>query len=302
MHGERKEVKCPLPPGLQPIPLAFAQAPGTTLGRGSGTSTRCTMLCSQGIPPQTHTGPDQPHATWLATTTTRHCQPPPPPLATTTTASHYLLLLAATATAVNHHHWPLPTTAGHHCHCWPPLPRLHHRRTAAEPPHTARCFLTEHCTGIAQCTGRCPPHSAARALPHARCQPRGAVSPPGPAVPPYPGRHPEDGLRLLEEIHGVDGAPRPARSERGSFHLPPPPVPLQPRRARPAPAARLPARPPRAPPAWARPQRRVRAAGGTTRRVGEGGTGRCARPARLTAPPAASQSGAPGRRGQAGTP
>lgn len=179
------------------------------------------------------------------------------------------------------------TTAGlqHHSPAAPcPSPRNFPREPAAKALPIARCLLAAHRTGTAH---RMSMHNT-RALqtaraPHAAmgtAHRHGQRSVPGhrtlPA-PPYPSRRPKDGLRLLKEIQGIDGAAGPARSEGRSFHLPPPPAPLRssaaPSRAEPS-RARSPRRPracppaPRAPFAWARPQRRARAAGRTTRGVG----------------------------------
>lgn len=156
------------------------------------------------------------------------------------------------------------TTAGlqHHPPAAPcPSPRNFPREPATKALPIARCLLAAHRTGTAH---RMSMHNT-RALqtaraPHAAmgtAHRHGQRSVPGhrtlPA-PPYPSRRPKDGLRLLKEIQGIDGAAGPARSEGRSFHLPPPPAPLRSSaapsraepRALPAPAARLSSRPPRA--------------------------------------------------------
>lgn len=184
--------------------------------------------------------------------TTYHCWPPLPMLATTTT-SHYLLLLATTA------------TAGHHCHGCTTAARLQSHRTlhGAGSLHIARAL--HNAPGAAHRTalpGHCPTPGASPAAPFPRQD--------------QPFRLTQVVTRrmvcgCLRKSTGSMAPPaRPAPNEAPSI------FPRRPLRSSPAaraprrPRACPPAPPPRAPPAWARPQRRVRAAGGTTRRVGEG--------------------------------
>lgn len=179
-------------------------------------------------------------------------------------------------------------------HGWPPP------ATAAPAPHgcrsTARCMNAARCrsphiarapraaTGIARrtgtvcCNGHCTTQRALRVAMGTAHRP---VPSPAAPVPRQDGR-----FALPRSSHGGWSA---AASGNPRGRWPPPPGPLRrrllpsspaarsaPRRSEPSPAARAPRRPrarppppsPPAPPAWARPQRRVRAAGGTTRREG----------------------------------
>lgn len=185
------------------------------------------------------------------------------------------------------------TTAGlqHHPPAAPcPSPRNFPREPAAKALPVARCLLAARRTGTAH---RMSMHNT-RALqtaraPHAAmgtAHRHGHRSVPGhrtlPA-PPYPSRRPKDGLRLLKEIQGIDGAAGPARSEGRSFHLPPPPAPLQ-RRSEPSRAARAPraGRAPVLPPPARLSRGLVRSAARGQREeppAGWGGGGRCTRPA-----------------------